>query len=177
MFGERWGSGPIPEPHNLVCPGFCPDLERVELLHVGRVRSSGAPRVEIADLPWEGGASQFHGKFRGMSPTTKPYNSITDTPCVCSVCFTWGQEADFSARCKLHRMGQQGVQSVGLLHSSRLILHGGECYIQGSWSLHCERGTKHRQPGGCLFSSLPKVTNHILSSHYSSLIYPSFVRA
>lgn len=50
MFGERLGSGPIPEPHTLVCPGFGPGLGRVELPYAGRVGSLGTPSVELAGL-------------------------------------------------------------------------------------------------------------------------------
>ena len=45
------GVVPSPEPHNSVCPGFCPDLVGVEPPGVGNVGPPGAQRVGLAGLP------------------------------------------------------------------------------------------------------------------------------
>ena len=47
--------------------------------------------------------------------------------------------------------------------------HGGECSRQERGYLQYGRVTQHRDPGGCLFISLPRVTNPRFSSHKSSL--------
>ena len=52
--GQAWGIvegvGLAPEPHNSVCPRFCPDLNRAEGPGVGWVGPPGAQRVGLVDL-------------------------------------------------------------------------------------------------------------------------------
>lgn len=67
-WGKVGGVDTIPDPHNSVCPGSCPDYSRTEL-----------PRAQIGDLLWGGDATRFMGKWEGIAPTHEPYNSVTDT--------------------------------------------------------------------------------------------------
>ena len=70
----------------------------------------------------------------GMALTPKPHNLVTDIPWVCPDLYTLTKSqlkaADFSAGRKLCRVKQQGVQSLGLLHSPSLMPYERECSAQ-----------------------------------------------
>lgn len=70
----------------------------------------------------EESAGQARGEVGGMAPTPEPHNSITNTPECAWTATAQGQPADSSAGPELHSMGQQEIQSTGLLHSPRLML-------------------------------------------------------
>lgn len=66
-FGGQWrGVGPSSESHNSVCPGFCPDLSRVELPGFRRMGSS---RAHDGEAP-----VKFTGKWEEWFP---PQNHTT----------------------------------------------------------------------------------------------------
>ena len=67
-----------------------------------------------------GAPVRFMGKREEELP---PYNHTTQslTPQVCPDLYTLAQAADSSTGCKLCRVGQQGAQRVGVLHSLRLL--------------------------------------------------------
>lgn len=71
-------------------------------------------------------------------------------------------------------MGQEGVQSSGLLLFPRLMPHAGQCSMQERWCLPYGTMTQCRDPGACPFSSLPRVTNTSSSSCGSSLDCSAF---
>ena len=74
------GEAPVPE---LGCSlsQICPDLDGSTRSQKGAVLC--AQNVGLEDLLWGGGTSQVHRKMRGMTPTPKLHNSVTDTPLLC----------------------------------------------------------------------------------------------
>lgn len=77
-----------------------------------------------------------------------------------------------STGCKLHRVGQDVFQSVELLLSPRLKLHGGE-YSTQKICLQYGGMTQHRDPGNWPFSFPPKATKHKFFSLDSSPFFAS----
>lgn len=92
-----------------------------------------------------GVAIQTHGKIGPCSKVTTlktlPMQNVSDTPTlpkppqepskkVCNSSLGWPQLADSSIEWEFGRVGQQGVRSVGLVHSPRLRHYGGKYSTQ-----------------------------------------------
>ena len=108
-----------------------------------------------------------------MVPTLEPHNSVTDIP----------ESAWTSTPGPGQLIPQQGASSTGQGYREsrgwgyrfpppRMVPHRGNCTTQERWYLWFGRGTQHRGPGSCPFSSLPRATESSFCSHDSSLLCP-----
>ena len=129
-------------------------------------RVAGSLEMVLVDLPWGGGISKVYGKVGGMAPAPKPHHLVSNTSWIYSDLYTPGQAADSLAGYEHHRVFQQGVQRLGLLHSLKLMPICVECSILEWWHLQCGKVTQHRSPG----------TKLSLFSCYSSPLCTPFAR-
>lgn len=77
----------------------------------------------LADLLQKGGTSEVLQHVGGMVTDSKSYHSVTGNHCIWPDLYTLAQVADSTAGHNLHRVVQQEVQRVRLLHSLRLLLY------------------------------------------------------
>ena len=176
-WGKEGGVVPTLEPHNSVCPEFCPNLSVAEPPGVRRMGLPETRRMGLADLHWWWGTNQVRGKVGEWSPPqSHTTQSLTHTE-LTQTSTAWLRQLTPQQGHKFHRMGWQGVQRGELLHSCKLMSCGRKCSTQERRHLQCQRVAQHSYPAGCPFISLPRATNPRLSSHDSSPLYPNFAQA
>lgn len=157
----------IPEPLSSDCPGFCPEVSRVEPPRVMRLGPLGAQRI---------GLVVYHEEKAPVRFTGKPHNSVTNIL----------ESAQTSIPHPRPLTPQQGRSSARWINrESRKCSYffpPSWCCLEGQAQPKRDgtRGvvetTQHRYPGSCFLCSLLRTTYPSFSSHNCSLLCPHSVR-
>lgn len=84
---------------------------------------------EASGFPKREGTGETHRKVGEIAPTPELHNSVMTTPQSAQISTTHVQAADSFTGHELHRVDQQGVHRVVLLHSPNLMPCGAKYLI------------------------------------------------